>query len=48
MLEGSDPGISFRTVFVPKTKLMYCVLSNTTTGAWPVVKELEGILLNDH
>ena len=42
-LEGSDPGISFRSTFEPPTGLLYTVLSNTTSGAWPVVKELEAI-----
>jgi len=43
-LEGSDPGISFRSTFKPSTGLLYSVLSNTTSGAWPVVKELEALL----
>jgi hypothetical protein len=43
-LEGSDPGISFRSTFKPSTGLFYSVLSNTTSGAWPVVKELEAPL----
>ena len=40
-LEGSDPGISFRSTFEPPTGLLYTVLSNTTSGAWPLVKEFE-------
>ena len=36
-----DPGISFRSAFEPRTTLLYTVLSNTTDGAWPVVRELE-------
>lgn len=40
-LEGSDPGISFRSGFVPATSFLYTVISNTTSGAWPVVNELE-------
>ena len=43
-LEGSDPGISFRSTFDPSTRLLYSVLSNTTSGAWPVVKEIDAIL----
>src|SRR5262245_61804551 len=44
-LEGSDPGISFPSTFDPSTRHIYTVVSNTTTGAWPVevVKEIEAI-----
>ena len=40
-IEGSDPGISFRSRFDPGTGLSYGVLSNTTRGAWPIVKALD-------
>jgi CubicO group peptidase (beta-lactamase class C family) len=40
-LEGSDAGVSFRTVQDPAAQLTYTVLSNTTTGAWPIVKHLD-------
>jgi CubicO group peptidase (beta-lactamase class C family) len=43
-LEGSDAGISFRSAYEPATGLLYTVLSNTTRGAWPVVKQLEAIV----
>jgi CubicO group peptidase (beta-lactamase class C family) len=36
MLEGSDAGVSFRSVHG-----MYTVLSNTSDGAWPVCRALE-------
>lgn len=40
-IEGSDAGISFRSRFEPATGLSYAVLSNTTRGAWPLVKALD-------
>lgn len=40
-VEGSDAGISFRSRFDPATGLSYAVLSNTTRGAWPLVKALD-------
>jgi len=40
-IEGSDAGISFRSRFDPATGLSYAVLSNTTRGAWPLVKALD-------
>lgn len=40
-MEGSDAGISFRSTFELSTGLVCSVMSNTTRGAWPVVKELE-------
>ncbi len=43
-LEGADAGISFRSGFAPATRVSYTVVSNTTSGAWPVVKELESLL----
>lgn len=43
-MEGSDAGISFRSTFQPSTGLVCSVLSNTTRGAWPVVRELEAAL----
>ena len=40
MLEGSDAGVSFRSVHDPSGELTYTVISNTTTGAWPVARLL--------
>ena len=44
MLEGSDPGISFRTGFHPASHTLYTVMSNTSTGAWPIVRVLDEAL----
>jgi CubicO group peptidase (beta-lactamase class C family) len=43
MLEGYDAGVSFRTVHDPGS-FTFTVLSNTTDGAWPIVRHLEQIL----
>lgn len=43
-LEGSDPGISFRSAFRLATGILYVVASNTTDGAWPVAREIEAAL----
>lgn len=40
-IEGSDPGISCRSRFEPATGVSYAVLSNTTRGAWSLVKALD-------
>lgn len=40
-LEGSDAGVSFRSVHDPEARVTYTVLSNTSRGAWPVVRHLE-------
>jgi CubicO group peptidase (beta-lactamase class C family) len=42
ILEGSDAGVSFRSVHVPSRKLTYTVVSNTTGGAWPIARLLAG------
>jgi CubicO group peptidase (beta-lactamase class C family) len=41
MLEGSDAGVSFRSLHHPAAQLTYTVLSNTTAGAWPMVRHLD-------
>jgi CubicO group peptidase (beta-lactamase class C family) len=43
-LEGSDAGVSFRTVHDQDARLAHTVLSNTTTGAWPLVRHLHRLL----
>lgn len=40
MLEGCDAGVSFRTTHDPRNGLTYTVISNTTRGAWPIVRFL--------
>ena len=40
-LEGSDAGVSFRSVHDPGSDRTITVLSNTTEGAWPVAELLE-------
>jgi CubicO group peptidase (beta-lactamase class C family) len=41
MLEGMDAGISCRTAYDRPSGLMYAVISNTSSGAWPLVKYLD-------
>jgi CubicO group peptidase (beta-lactamase class C family) len=40
MLEGSDAGVSFRTVHDPVGRFTHTVLSNTSGGAWPIARYL--------
>jgi CubicO group peptidase (beta-lactamase class C family) len=44
MLEGSDPGVSFRTAYDPSSELLYTVMANTSGGAWPIVEVLDEML----
>jgi hypothetical protein len=44
MLEGSDAGVSFRTVHDPVGRFTHTVLSNTTSGAWPITGHLDEFL----
>ena len=39
-LEGYDAGVSFRIAHDPETDTTYTVVSNTSEGAWPVVRLL--------
>jgi CubicO group peptidase (beta-lactamase class C family) len=43
-LEGSDAGVSFRTVHDPEQHLTHTVVSNTSRGAWPVARLLNEAL----
>ena len=40
LLEGLDPGVSFRSVHDPATGLTSTVIANTATGAWPIARAL--------
>jgi CubicO group peptidase (beta-lactamase class C family) len=40
MLEGSDAGVSFRSVHDPGRRITHTVMSNTSDGAWPVTRLL--------
>ncbi len=39
-LEGMDAGVSFQSGFIRSTGLRYSVLSNTSSGTWPLVKAI--------
>ncbi|HEX5823313.1 MAG TPA: serine hydrolase domain-containing protein [Candidatus Limnocylindrales bacterium] len=41
MLEGMDAGVSCRTVYDRPSGLTYTVISNTSSGAWPLVRDLD-------
>jgi CubicO group peptidase (beta-lactamase class C family) len=41
VLEGSDAGVSFRSVHDPHLDLTHTVISNMTEGAWPVARFLQ-------
>ena len=40
MLEGCDAGVSFLSAHDPETETTATVISNTTDGAWPIVRRL--------
>jgi CubicO group peptidase (beta-lactamase class C family) len=40
-LEGSDAGVSFRSVHDPARRVTSTVISNTSTGAWPIARLLD-------
>jgi CubicO group peptidase (beta-lactamase class C family) len=44
MLVGGDAGVSFYSAHEPTTRSTWTVISNTTDGAWPMVKHLEKTL----
>ena len=40
ILDGMDAGVSFRSSHEARSGLTYTVVSNTTDGAWPIVRQL--------
>jgi CubicO group peptidase (beta-lactamase class C family) len=44
IMEGADAGISFRSIHDPASGITRTVLSNTTSGAWPVTRRLTELL----
>lgn len=44
ILVGMDAGISFRSVHDPATSRTHTVISNTSSGAWPVARAIESAL----
>jgi CubicO group peptidase (beta-lactamase class C family) len=41
VLEGSDAGVSFRTVHYRTERITHTVMSNVTDGAWPIARYLD-------
>jgi CubicO group peptidase (beta-lactamase class C family) len=46
MLEGFDAGVSFRSVHDPRSNLTHTVISNSSDGAWPIIRRLDELLAN--
>jgi CubicO group peptidase (beta-lactamase class C family) len=46
MLEGSDAGVSFRSVHDPASAVTRTVISNSSAGAWPITRRLDELLAN--
>jgi hypothetical protein len=44
-LESYDAGVSFRTTHDPVHQHTHTVISNTSEGAWPLVRRLNDVLL---
>jgi CubicO group peptidase (beta-lactamase class C family) len=45
VLEGYDAGVSFRTVHSRAAGFTHTVISNTSSGAWPVTRRLDELLM---
>jgi CubicO group peptidase (beta-lactamase class C family) len=45
MIEGMDAGVSFRSAHDPTAGTTYAVISNTTDGAWRLVRHLDDALM---
>ncbi len=44
MLIGGDAGVSFTSAHDPTTQSTWTVISNTTNGAWPLIRHLQSAL----
>ena len=40
-LVGMDPGVSFRSTYRKSTEDMYVIMSNTSSGVWPISRALD-------
>jgi len=47
-LEGMDAGVSFKSIHDPGADVTHTVISNTTDGAWPLVRLLRERLAPEH
>jgi CubicO group peptidase (beta-lactamase class C family) len=47
LLEGYDAGVSFRSVHAPRARVTLTVISNTSDGAWPIVRYLENAVSSE-
>jgi CubicO group peptidase (beta-lactamase class C family) len=45
---GGDAGVSFKSSVNRDTELQVSVISNTTRGAWPVLREIDAALKGEH
>lgn len=45
---GCDAGVSFRSAINRENDLIYTVISNTSDGAWPIIREIKDILCNTY
>ena len=43
-IEGSDAGVSFYSGVIRGESLLITVISNTSSGAWPILRAIDGIL----
>jgi hypothetical protein len=43
-VEGSDPGVAFRSSVYPAQQMILTLLGNTGRALWPLYTELEAIL----
>jgi CubicO group peptidase (beta-lactamase class C family) len=46
VLEGYDPGVSFRSIHNPASGTSYTVISNWTDGAWPIAGFLDRLAVS--
>ena len=44
-LEGSDPGVAFRSAFYPEKDLVFTMLGNSEHALWPLYKKIEKIVI---
>ena len=44
-ITGCDAGVSFRSIVNRATELQITVLSNTTDGAWPILQDIDTVLV---
>lgn len=44
---GCDAGVSFKSAIIREKDIVYTVISNTGNGAWPIIREIQNLMIDE-